>query len=58
MAEMKNPYQKLAQIFGRRGGKVGGRSTSDKKKLAVRENGKKGGRPKRVKDDLNKGTED
>lgn len=34
-----------ARIMGRKGGKIGGKSRSPKKQEAVRENGKKGGRP-------------
>ena len=38
---------KHAVALGRRGGKVGGKSTSAAKQAAVRENGKLGGRPKK-----------
>lgn len=37
----------LAQI-GRRGGMVGGRKTSPEKRVAVRKNGRLGGRPRKV----------
>lgn len=40
----KNPH---AVALGRRGGKVGGKSTSDAKRAAARLNGSKGGRPKK-----------
>ena len=36
---------KSASALGKKGGKIGGKSTSEKKRLAVRENGKLGGRP-------------
>jgi general stress protein YciG len=36
-----------ARIMGRKGGKVGGRSKSPEKQKASKENGKKGGRPKK-----------
>src|SRR5262245_32077516 len=38
----KNP---AAVALGRRGGKIGGRSTSEAKRRVVRDNGRKGGRP-------------
>lgn len=38
-------------------GKIGGRSRSEKKRTASRENGKKGGRPKRSAPLLDKVTE-
>jgi hypothetical protein len=37
-----------ASSMGKKGGLIGGKSTSDLKKTAVRENGKKGGRPKKL----------
>ena len=36
-----------ARIMGRKGGKIGGKSKSPEKQEASRENGKKGGRPKK-----------
>lgn len=41
--------KQAAQILGARGGKIGGKSTSDAKRAAARENGKKGGAPKKQK---------
>lgn len=38
--------EQAAAILGRKGGKIGGKSTSPAKQAAVRENGRKGGRPK------------
>ena len=46
MSRRKNP---AAVALGRRGGKVGGLSTSDAKQSAARLNGAKGGRPRKVK---------
>lgn len=43
----KDIIRSAAQIMGRKGGKV----TSEAKAAAVRENGKKGGRPYRLKND-------
>lgn len=43
--EMKEEIVKAASILGRKGGKV----KSEKKTTAVRENAKKGGRPKKEK---------
>lgn len=45
--ETEVDISEAARIMGRKGGKVGGKSTSEAKKKAVRENGKKGGRPKK-----------
>lgn len=42
------PKNQHAVALGRLGGIKGGKSTSDRKKFASRENGKKGGRPKKV----------
>jgi hypothetical protein len=42
----KNPH---AVALGRKGGQVGGKATSDAKVAAARENGKKGGRPRKTK---------
>lgn len=41
----KNPH---AVALGRKGGKVGGKATSNAKAAAARENGKKGGRPRKA----------
>jgi general stress protein YciG len=43
---MNNAVTKYLAEIGRKGGKVGGLSTSSAKAEAARENGKKGGRPK------------
>jgi len=40
---------RAAVSLGRRGGKVGGKSTSAAKQAAARENGKRGGRPRKEK---------
>jgi hypothetical protein len=42
----KNPH---AVALGRKGGKIGGQSTSDAKTAAARANGLKGGRPLKKK---------
>lgn len=41
---MKNPH---AVALGRKGGKIGGQSTSAAKVAAAQKNGKLGGRPKK-----------
>lgn len=41
----KNPH---AVALGRRGGKIGGKATTEAKAAAARENGKRGGRPRKV----------
>jgi hypothetical protein len=46
MSDEKNLNAKLAAAIL---GKLGGKSTSDAKRSASRENGKKGGRPKKEK---------
>ena len=43
---MKNDVTKYLAAIGRRGGK----STSEAKRAAARENGRKGGKPKKVRD--------
>jgi len=40
----------MGRIGGLKGGAIGGKSTSEAKQRASRENGKKGGRPKKEKD--------
>jgi len=46
MPRKKNPH---AVALGRLGGLAGGKVTSDAKATAARENGKKGGRPRKTK---------
>lgn len=46
----KNPH---AVALGRKGGKANKGRTSEAKAAAARENGKKGGRPKKAKEDGN-----
>lgn len=43
----KNPH---AVALGRKGGRIGGAVKTHLKAQAARENGKKGGRPKKAKD--------
>lgn len=45
-AESEIDISEAARVMGRKGGKVGGKSKSPTKQNAVRENGKKGGRPR------------
>jgi general stress protein YciG len=40
---MTKQESKAAQVLGRKGGRIGGKSRSEAKVQAVRENGKKGG---------------
>jgi general stress protein YciG len=44
---MNSAVTKYLAEIGRNGGKVGGLSTSSAKAAAARENGKRGGRPKK-----------
>lgn len=41
--------ERAAKVLGKLGGKIGGKSTSPAKLRACRENGKLGGRPRKVK---------
>lgn len=47
MASTPADVSKAAAILGRKGGQVGGRSTSPAKQAASRTNGQKGGRPRK-----------
>ena len=41
------PLSHYAKVFAGKGGRMGGRSCSEAKKRASKENGRKGGRPKK-----------
>lgn len=45
--ESEIDISEAARIMGRKGGKVGGKSKSPDKQKASKENGKKGGRPRK-----------
>lgn len=47
-AELTKSARDYLAAIGRKGGEIGGKSTSEAKRLAARTNGAKGGRPRKV----------
>lgn len=45
-SDLANGLRQAAELLGRKGGTIGGKSRSEAKRRAAKENGRLGGRPK------------